>query len=608
MHEVNPQVQRRQRVVKQVRCVQPVAPGEVLQPGVDLYPALLGGLTEWMEQFWAALDEDSCDVERACDLTGQLLGRVDAIKAVQRLRPWRELCQAVEDTLTSVHGVWEATLNAYAAPAPVQAQRAEQVLQGHIDAACSALDRWAGAIDRVELMVGRSPDDLAIAMVSLAMTASSATDIAMQRITRIGGPSAALPAGIGEYVRSCVEMAATLGERQSFEDIVVRARDVLRAGSQKCRDAIESDVFRNNFSRALAEMYRSGSMLHVLSTVSGNDRVGVDALMSSIHTVVESSTRHSIALFSIALTGSGYRSALSDGAAACVRRIRSTPHARLVADIDLDLRNAVAHRAYVIKTDNGVDLLNDRGNVQKHLTSAQLVDAVIAGHVTAMALTVAVVLFGVESGADVMPLLETVESLPATQSIQLVALVSGWPCPDIQVSDDQCEVHVFGVPRIELTVDMERAGSLLASVNVAARVSPGVERFVVHDDNTTEPLVIDTNLARAVANTEDPFTQVLSYLRLFHSMRRGDHVELDASMRRALILRGAQLATTEGGVAAVRMLIELRALARHCADTGAADHLTDLLGRLRAQIAGYAEPNRAQLFAYAGSERPSSTR
>lgn len=601
VHEVNPPVQRRQRVAEQLRSVRPVPPNRVLEPGLDLYSELLGDLMEWMADFWAALDGDNCDVERACALTGQLLGRVEAIKAVPRLRPWRALCQSVDDTLTSLHGVWAATLDAYAASTPAQAQHAQRLLQGHIDEASSALGRWTGAFDRLGLTVGRSPEDMAVMAVSLGMAANVDTDRTIQRISGVAG--APLPAGIAEYVRSCAEMAETLGERQSFEDIVVMAREVLRANTSKCREALESEVFRNNFSRALSELYRSGSALHVLSTASGNARVGVDALMSSVHTVVESSTRHSIALLAVALTSSGYRSVLSSGAAACVRTIRTTPHARLVADIDLDLRHAVAHRAYVVTADHGVDLLNDRGNVQKHVTFAELVDVLLAGHVTALALTVATVLFGTESGAEVMPLLETVDSLPATHSIQLTAVVSGWPCPDISISDDQSEVHVFGVPRIELTTDMERAHSLLASINVAAHVPPCVEQVVIHDDGTAAPLVIDVSFARAVAASEDSFTQVLAYLRLFHSMHRGGRTELGADIQRSLILRGEELAVEEGGVAAVRLVRELRTAAQHCDDPDAAEHLTDLLGTLRAQIAGHTELDRAQLLVYPGSER-----
>jgi hypothetical protein len=56
------------------------------------------------------------------------------------------------------------------------------------------------------------------------------------------------------------------------------------------------------------------------------------------------------------------------------------------------------------------------------------------------------------------------------------------------------------------------------------------------------------------------------------------------------------------------MLIGLRVVARRCDDPDAAAHLTELLGCLRAQIAGHPDLNRGQLFAYTGSERASAMR
>jgi hypothetical protein len=116
VHEVNPPVQKRRRIVEQLRSVGPAALSVPTDSGAELFQELLGDLASWMGDFWAALAEEERSVGRAGELTALLLGRVKVIMEFPRLRPWRGLCQGIEDCLVSLRGVWEATLDAFAAP------------------------------------------------------------------------------------------------------------------------------------------------------------------------------------------------------------------------------------------------------------------------------------------------------------------------------------------------------------------------------------------------------------------------------------------------------------------------------------------------------------
>jgi hypothetical protein len=98
--------------------------------------------------------------------------------------------------------------------------------------------------------------------------------------------------------------------------------------------------------------------------------------------------------------------------------------------------------AYRISADGGIEILNNGGALKKHVTGMELVDLVIGGNVLAIALTMGVVLFACDSGVDVMPMLETSESLPVVQTMQLMALMIGWPLPEVVVSHDQTEIHL----------------------------------------------------------------------------------------------------------------------------------------------------------------------
>jgi hypothetical protein len=114
--------------------------------------------------------------------------------------------------------------------------------------------------------------------------------------------------------------------------------------------------------------------------------------------------------------------------------------------------------------------------------------------------------------------------------------------------------------------------------------------------------MITATRGRYPGTTEEPFPLLLAYLRLFQSLRRDNRPELDTDTRQALILRGARLATTEGGVDTVRKLIALRAVVRECDDPDSSASLTELLKDFRAQIAGHRDPERAELLTYPTSE------
>jgi hypothetical protein len=213
-----------------LRVVEPVPTHASPEYCADLCRELLGDLVEWMEAFWAALDTDGHALVRAGALTGQLLGRVAAIKKVPRARPWRALVQNIEDTLTSLYGVWKATLDVYAAPTPIQAQQSLRVLQGYVDAASAALGQWTAAFDRLGLAVGMSPEELVIAAFTFGISADNDSETAAQRVIATGGSRTPLPAGVSEYLRACLEMTETFGERQAFEDLIRQPHSVILVG------------------------------------------------------------------------------------------------------------------------------------------------------------------------------------------------------------------------------------------------------------------------------------------------------------------------------------------------------------------------------------------
>ncbi|RSM85125.1 hypothetical protein DMH04_17605 [Kibdelosporangium aridum] len=553
--------------------------------GIGVFSEVFADLDDWMGDFWAALDSYERGLEDARVLTARLFGLVKSFESVARLRPWRGLYRHIGEILDALVGVWNASMDAYEAASLLDAQAFQRVMQGHIDAAVSALEAWSAAKDRILMTAGVSPEDQLVIGAALSMMPDGDGGASAQQLIREVGLGTGLPPGIGEYVAVCVETATMLGERESFADLLRTTITALKTDAQTCREMVESELFRENFARALGEMYRSSTTMHLLAVISGNERLAVDAMMTAAHGIVESGTRHPVALLAALIAGMGYRAALREGASKCVRWVRSSSFGSLVADLDLDLRNAEAHRAYRITPDDGVDVLNDGGALKKHVSGMELVDAVIAGNVLAMALTMGVVLFACDSGVDVMPMLEPSESLPLIQTLQLTALLVGWPLPEVSLSSDRTEVHFEGVPLIEITPDMSEAQPLINAVTLATRVPEYVQRLVFHD-GTDSPLVLEVQHTRALTGVEDSFAQSLAYVRFFHTLRRGEERAISPSRWQELILGLTRTAVAEGGVMALRKLAALRCVVRDCGDSVSAGALAKLIGDLRVEVSG----------------------
>ncbi|ALG12242.1 hypothetical protein AOZ06_40090 [Kibdelosporangium phytohabitans] len=543
------------------------------------------GLETWMPDFWRALDAQERGLSEARVLTEHLHLVAKSFAAVPRLRPWRELYRYIDDMVDGLVGVWRASLDAFGAPSMLDAERAQRALQTQIDRVDAAYDKWKAATDRQAVMAGMSPEDQIVASTAAGMADADNSESVVRSMLVRNGVSTSLPPGIGEFMRVCVDIATVVGERESLGDLISATVAALRADLLRCRDMMESEVFQSSFSRALGEMYRSGNMLHVLAVAFGDERIAVDAMVAAAHSIVESSTRHPVALIAASLAGTGYRAALEAGANKCVLRLRASAHSGLVADLDLDLRNAQAHRGYRITEEHGVDILNDRGNLKKHVTAAELVDIVVAGNLLALAMTLGVVLFACDTGVDVMPMLESDSTLPEIQSMQFTALIFGWPRSDVSVSSDRTEIHFHTVPPIKVTLDATQARNLTTALTLATRAPTGIERLVFHDE-TGPPLVVDVQSARATTGVEDSFDQILAYMAFFHLVRRGGERALNADEWHRLVLANAQKAAAQRDGAGLRKLINLRSVVRGCEDTTSIDALNAAINALRAEISG----------------------
>ncbi|WP_146173753.1 hypothetical protein [Saccharothrix carnea] len=107
----------------------------------------------------------------------------------------------------------------------------------------------------------------------------------------------------------------------------------------------------------------------------------------------------------------------------------------------------------------------------------------------------ATVVYACAQGLDVMPLIQTAETLPGARAMQVAAIVLGWPCPRVEVSSEEDEIHLFDTPVIDIGFDEHQARVATTAFTLASQ-APGRARRVVFHDLPDAPPVVDVEHAQ----------------------------------------------------------------------------------------------------------------
>lgn len=584
-HEFNYPVMRRQRIARAIRNTEPDRRIIFSTSGVEIFQEVFHDMDQWISRFLAALDANEAGLSEAKELTARLLGLQGSFSEIVRLRPWRGLYHHVDATLLSIKGVWDCALAAYGATSIREAQQEQNNMQRHIDEAALQLSNWADAVQRIGGVARLRPEHQLVDVATSSLELGSHSRQACARLLRDLGSSGALQAGIEQLLVVSIETATIVGEEQEFTELLKYSVGVLRNNRRKSKELLQLELFQLNFARALDEMYRTSGMVHALAITSGSERLAIDGLVNAAHTIVESSTRHPMAVIAAIGDIFGYRSALEKGAAECVKKVRMGVHGRLTDNLDLDVRNAKAHLAYRIDSNNGIDILNDRGNLKRHISMPELIDLVVAGNILAMAMSMAFLIFACEVGIDVSIMVGSYESVPAVQVMQLSFVLLGWPLQDIQISPDQRLIYITGALPITATLKTAKARNLLTTISVA-RLSPPAAETMIIDDGNASPITLSIAAARLIAQADDAFSNNFVWLQFFNYLRRDSHRMMSDQDWAVLISMLCRSAIEEGGVNGLRKLLKIRNTLKEFGEPDLAGTVTPLIQSLREQITG----------------------
>lgn len=586
VHEFDVLVQRRQRVAAAVRSTEPERNLEFRSADPMVFAEIFDELHGWIDDFLDALNRLDDGVETARMLTAHLLGLHEAFAAVARLRPWRGLYGYVETALKAIVDVWSKTLDVFTARTMIDAQRGQVQLQKYLDTAVEAIDDWGLKIDQMMTLADMTPNDQVVAGASWGLGTESDSIIFADKIIEKTGISSPQIFAVRQFIALGVELANVGGERAELGRLTQDTLSALRANTDKCREIINLQAFQEAFAQAIGEMYRSSSMTHALGTSSGNERLAVEALVKSAHNLVESSTRHTVTLLAASLLPTGYRSTLEKGAAECIRTLRSGNLSDLTVGLDLDLRHAEAHRSWRITADGGLDILNDRRNVKRHITASELLDIVIAGNITSFSMVAAVMLFACEVDLDVTTLLDTDEPMPFTAIMQVITLAFGWPRPDVEISPSGAEITLRNVPNIEITFDLQFENPINVALALAKKTPDHVEKILLYDGRHDEPITMITADLRAILAEKEEFSKHLAFIRLFNSIRRGDKRLISPDLWQDFVRGVCEQALTDSRIPALKKLLSVRKTLRDCRDDTATEGVTAVIENLRRAISG----------------------
>ena len=583
-HEVNQSVQRRKRHSRSIRAITPDPSSTFSSTGVSVYLKVIESVDGWMENFWAALndaDQDFASVERQ---TLILLDTIAAFRKVEALRPWRALYRSHDEMLTALYRVFDFSLVAYAAETPIEAQEAQRKMQGQIDICADAISGWRKALNQLSELIGATPEDQFIIATAAGFQEGNDSGLFVSKLLdSLDLPKHPFP-GAANIMTSCVELCTMLGERKAFADTISTMLNVLRKDPIKGKRILSSPQFCENFARSLGDTYRSGTILHILAALSGNEKLAVDAVVDAGHSIVESSTRYPLALVASLLGPMGYKRWLEIGANECIRYVANQGYSSLVSDLSLDLRNAKSHRAYRLTHDGGIDIHNNRGNFKSHLSAEQIVDAVVAGHVLFLGLALGVLLFACDVKADVMMLIADVDDMPAVYSIQYAALSNGWPLPSVHASEEYADTLIITpCPPIHVSTDNEQSKAFVVATTIGRRLSSEAS-FILFCDREDAPLLMDIRRANKFFDNDDPAEASLLYIEFVHSLRRGDLRGISDNEWHKLLSIHTERAAAGMDGDAIRRLRKLRVIVQGCDDNQFAEKIASVIRNIRTRL------------------------
>ena len=587
--EVDPERQRRSNLA---RAGREILDGPLPDPRVHGSPVT----TEVWDRTLRVVDETLDYLMRALDDASQEPAGLEAIKSLRQLeadvsaapglRPWIDLRAAAEEVLHKLHRVVGHYLSAAAADVPLDAQREAQRAQAELDGAADPAVALAERVDawaRVE--TAETVEQAVSVLAETAFERSKArTLIEFDRIgravyERVSGETVSLQ-GYGVGLNIIAEQARGPYDEARIWSLARRAFELLTGDPEWLSGILETPQWREDLKSALEKLWDAGRLHAAAMLAVRHDRQAVRALLDFGQDLVESTGKRYVATLIAASKHAVYAKYRNQSSGALLVAATKMGLSDFVSGLDRAVRIASAHDSFILDEDE-VILIDSEVEVER-LTVPVLVDRVLEGVETTLALGLGILCAAIHGGVELTDLLPDMASLGVAREDILTWILSsaGWR---------QINVRLEG----ESLIASGSADVGAVTMSHVAALSPyfpdGCTEVVVTADTSEGQRELRGSaelLKRFQEATSEP-EKLARCVELLRGWVLNDRPLIDAKQSRKYLSVSALQSMASGDLrAAIRHARMFLATAQRVHDEELAEALTALLGGLRDSLVG----------------------
>jgi hypothetical protein len=506
------------------------------------------------------------------------------VAAAPPLRPWIDLWAAVNDVLFRLKSIVRHYLLAAAADTPLEAQHESQAAQRELDEAAEpASELWnrMEAWSRVE--AAATLEEAIGALAENAFGRSQARNLlefdraGYLVYERVSEEKAAVQ-GLGVGLNIIAEQARGPFDEPRVWRVASETYSLLTGNPDWLATLVTDVVWKSDLKSGLEKLWDAGCIQAAVIAALRHDRQTVRAMLSVVQDLVESTGKRYVATIMAAFKAAAYARYRDQSAGSLLISAEQMGLGSLILGLDRSARVASAHDEFALDGDEVV--LMDRGVEVDRLSVEGLVDRVLAGVETTLALGLGILCAAIHGGIESSQLLPDLETLGVQpeEAIAWLLSSSGWR-----------EVHV-GIEDGVVTASGTGNERILTMAHVAAMIplvpDECVEVVVAsHTPSGLQELRGPLEAFRVFQAAEDELERQAHHVELLRTWARNGTVLIDETQARKIlaVLSLESLIPGEERESLLRLRM-LRGSARTLGDEELYDALTRLVGGLRSRL------------------------
>ncbi|MFD9966087.1 hypothetical protein [Amycolatopsis sp. NPDC058986] len=366
------------------------------------------------------------------------------VASLKHLRPWYRLIASAAALVDELRQTVVGFLNAVLAETPLEAQRAAEAGQGHLNEAARLIPEMMGSA-KVWTAGGDSVGELmTVALNASLQDTSSANVFELDAIGRnrgleIFGTDVEIGPGLGIMIAIQDAIAKQFFDVANFENIMRESRAFLTSRPAKLQETLNSSHLKSDLTEAAATQTTASMLLSVIEAAKLPNHANVMAMIDLGKTAMESlGKRVTAAIQSVAGRSSYDRLRTSDMSGVLNNAQRGSAGS-VLSGLDLAIRHAGAHADFKVQVDHVVLTPSSR---PVELRFDEFTDYFIRNIEVVCANYIALIVAASQNGVDLadLSMLDAL-GLSLEEKVNLMLHAHGWQTYEVSLSDGELIVH-----------------------------------------------------------------------------------------------------------------------------------------------------------------------